>query len=111
MIKSIFFTVLLFFPVLGIAQEITAQPMVVVPRVMNLSKYVGAANAVITGKEHQNRAMEFSIQQLIDENTDLLQTVQEQARTIETLRGQAAAFDERVYDARELFTDIEKYSQ
>ncbi len=116
MIKSISFIALLFVPVLGIAhlgmtQEITAPPMVMVPRVMNFSKDVQAANAVITGKEHQNRAMEFSIQQLIDENTDLLQTVQEQARTIETLRGQVAAFDERAYDARELFVDIEKYTQ
>ena len=111
MIKSIFFIALLFVPVLGIAQEITAPPMVVVPRLMNFFKDIQAANAVITGKEHQNRAMEFSIQRLIDENADLLQTVQEQARTIETLRGQAADFDERVYNARELFVDLEKYSQ
>ena len=110
MIKSIFIA-LLFVPVLGIAQEITAPPMVVVPRLMNFFKDIQAANAVITGKEHQNRAMEFSIQRLIDENADLLQTVQEQARTIETLRGQAADFDERVYNARELFVDLEKYSQ
>ncbi|HLD88003.1 MAG TPA: hypothetical protein VI955_01620 [Candidatus Omnitrophota bacterium] len=109
MIKSIFLIVLLFFPVLGIAQEITAPPMVVVPRVMNFFKEVGAA--VITGKEHQNRAIAFSIQRLIDENADLLQTVQGQARTIETLRGRLADFDERVYDAKELFVDLEKYSQ
>jgi|GEM_PF-4994752 len=111
MIKSIFLIALLSFPVLGIAQEITAPPMVVVPRVMDFSKDVGAANAVITGKERQNRVIAFSIQQLIDENADLLETVQEQARTIETLRGQLAAFDERAHDARELFTDIEKYTQ
>lgn len=111
MIKSIPFIALLFFPILGIAQEIMAPPMVVVPRVMDFSKYVGAANAVITGKEHQDRAIEFSIQRLIDENTDLLQTVREQARTMETLRGQLADFDERVDDAKELFVDLEKYSQ
>ncbi|MDO8675998.1 MAG: hypothetical protein Q7K71_07830 [Candidatus Omnitrophota bacterium] len=111
MIKSISFIALLFFPVLGIAQEITAPPMVVVPRLMNFSKDVGAANTVITGKEHQNRAIAFSIQRLIDENADLLQTVQEQTRTIETLRGQVADFNERVYNARELFVDLEKYSQ
>lgn len=109
MIKSIAFIALLFFPVLGIAQEITAPPMVVVPRIMNFFKDVGAA--VITGKEHKNRAIEFSIQQLIDENADLFQTVQEQARTIETLRGRLADFDERVYDAKELFVDLEKYTQ
>jgi len=111
MIKSISFIALLFFPVLGIAQEITAPPIVVVARVMNFSKDVGAVNAVITGKEHQNRAIAFSIQQLIDENADLFQTVREQARTIETLRGQLAAFDERGYDTKELFVDLEKYSQ
>ncbi len=100
MIKSILFIALLFFPVLGIAQEIMAPPMVIVPRVMSFSKDVQAANAVITGKEHQNRAIAFSIQQLIDENADLFQTVQEQARTIETLRGHVQktgeVFDEAV---------------
>ena len=111
MIKSISFIALLFFPVLGIAQEITAPPMVIVPRVMNFSKDVRTANAVITGKEHQNRAIAFSIQQLIDENVDLLQTVQEQARTIETLRGQLAALDTRTYGTKELFVDLEKYTQ